>query len=86
MLEGLIMYHNYEVGNIVRLKSNGQEMQITSVCRNPFDGELSGYIVCEWEEDGRQFKRTFHIDEVEFVNMGNVKPYDADSNSYFSWW
>ena len=79
------MYHNYEVGNIVKLKSNGQEMQIISVCKSPFEGELSGYIVCKWNENGRKSNCTFHVDEVEFVNVGSAKPYDVDSNSHSYW-
>ena len=60
-------------------------MRITSVCENPFDRELSGYIVCEWEENGERFKRTFPVDAVELVSVGDAKPYDIDSNPQSSW-
>lgn len=80
MLEDLIMYHNYAVGNIVKLKSNGQNMRIISVKRNPIDGELSGFIVCEWSVNGEKKQKTFHVDEVEFVNMGKIKPYNIDDD------
>lgn len=80
------MCHNYAVGNIVKLKSNGQVMRINSVLKNPFDEELSGYIVCEWVEDGERFKRTLPVDAVEFVSVGDAKPYDVDDNPQSSWW
>lgn len=77
--EDSIMSHNYEVGNIVKLKSNGQNMRIISVRKNPIDEELSDYIVCEWDMNGEKKQRTFHVDEVEFVNVGKIKPYNIDN-------
>ena len=79
------MSHNYEVGNIVKLKSNGQNMRIISVRKNPIDEELSDYIVCEWDMNGEKKQRTFHVDEVEFVNVGKIKPYNID-DCYSSCW
>lgn len=75
------MSHNYEVGNIVKLKSNGQNMRIISVRKNPIDEELSDFIVCEWSMNGEKKQRTFHVDEVEFVNVEKVKPYDVNGYS-----
>ena len=70
---GYYMYHNYEVGNYVK-SSNGQIMKIVSLSKNPFDGSLSNYVVCEWEdEQKRKQKRRFHIDELEFVSVGDAK-------------
>lgn len=80
-----MFYHNYQKGNIVRLKATGEEMQIVSVLRNPFDGTLSGYIVCAWTEKGQKYSRSFHVNDVEFVNIGDAKPYDVDSNPHSSW-
>lgn len=80
------MYHNYEEGNLVRLKSNGQVMKIVSVRKNPFDDTLSGYIVCEWKENASLQSRTFRVNEVEFISVGTAKPYDVDDNpSGFIW-
>ena len=61
-------------------------MRVTSVLKNPVDEELSGYIVCEWVEDGERFKRTFPVDAVELVSVGDAKPYDVDDNPQSSWW
>lgn len=83
---GIYMYHNYEVGNTVRLKSDGQIMKISSVRENPFDGTRSGYIVCQWEEDKHIYKKTFHMDDVEFVSVGNVQGYDMNDNPQNSIW
>lgn len=72
------MVHDYLEGNIVRDISNGQEMKITTVRKGLFNDEPSGYVVCEWEEDGVAQKREFHVDNIEFMLEGDAKPYDID--------
>lgn len=72
------MVHDYLEGNIVKNTNNGQKMKITTVRREPFDEEPSGYVVCEWEEDGTVKKGNFHVDNIEFVSEGDAKPYDID--------
>ena len=72
------MVHDYLEGNIVRDISNGQEMKITKVRKGLFNDEPSGYVVCEWEEDGVAQKREFHVDDIEFMSGGDAKPYDID--------
>ena len=72
------MIHDYLEGNIVRDISNGQEMKITTVRKGLFNDEPSGYVVCEWEEDGVAQKREFHVDDIEFMSEGDAKPYDID--------
>ncbi len=72
------MVHDYLEGNIVRDISNGQEMKITTVRKGLFNDEPSGYVVCEWEEDGVAQKREFHVDDIEFMSEGDAKPYDID--------
>lgn len=74
------MIHDYLEGNIVRDISNGQEMKITTVRKGLFDDAPSGYVVCEWEEDGTVQKGDFHVDNIEFVSEGNAKPYDIDKH------
>lgn len=76
----IYMYHNYEVGNIVRLKSDGQIMKVGSIRENPFDGTRSGYIVCQWEENKHVCKKTFHVDDIEFVSVGDMQAYDMDND------
>lgn len=80
------MYHNYEVGNIVRLSSNGQIMKICSVRKNPFDGTRSGHIVGQWEENKNIHQKSFHVDEVEFVSVGDMQAYDMDNHSNNTYW
>lgn len=80
------MHHNYEVGNIVRLKSTGNLMKISSICKEPFDGSLSGFIVCQWETNGHIDKRTFHVNDIEFVSVGDAQGYDMDNNSLNTVW
>lgn len=72
------MVHDYLEGSIVRDISNGQEMKITAVRKGLFDDAPSGYVVCEWEEDGVAQKREFHVDNIEFMSEGDAKPYDID--------
>ncbi len=75
------MYHNFMEGNIVRSKKNGQIMTIKSVRRNPFDNTVSDYVVCFWfNKQGEQVETFFHVDDLEFISEGNVKPYNLDEN------
>ena len=74
--KGVIMYHNYEVGNTVKRKSDEALMEITSVCYDLFDKERTGYIVCNRLDSNIQER--LHVDDVEFVNIGNAQPYKVD--------
>lgn len=67
------MYHNYEVGNIVKRKGDEVLMEITSVGFDFLGKERTGYIVCRRLDSNIQER--LHVDDVEFVNIGNVKPY-----------
>ena len=78
------MVHDYLEGNIVRDISNGQEMKITTVRKGLFNDEPSGYVVCEWEEDGVAQKREFHVDDIEFMSEGDAKPYDIDKQGDYN--
>ena len=81
------MSHNFMEGNIVRSKKNGQIMTIRSVHRNPFDNTISGYVVCFWSnKQGEQVAKSFHVDDLEFVSEGNVKPCNLDENINHSIW
>ena len=76
-IEGeFFMFHNYEEGNIVKKKSDGSLMEIIKVCHDLFDKERTGYIVCRRIDDNTREK--LHVDKVEFVNVGNVKPYEFE--------
>ena len=67
------MYHNYEVGNIVKRKGNEVLMEITSVCYDLFNKERTGYLVCKRLDSNIQER--LHVNDVEFVNIGNAQPY-----------
>lgn len=69
----LIMYHNYEVGNIVKRKGNEVLMEITSVCYDLFNKERTGYLVCKRLDSN--IREKLHVNDVEFVNIGNAQPY-----------
>ena len=74
-------------GNIVRLKTNGKTMEIIGIRQGVFDNVLSGYIVCSWvNQNGERETQTFHVDEVEFVSQGNIKPYNIDDYPNSSIW
>ena len=70
------MYHNYEIGNIVKRKSDKVLLEIASVCYDLFDKERTGHIVCNRLDSNIQEK--LHVDDVEFVNIGNAQPYKGD--------
>ena len=63
------MHHDYQKGNIVRF--DGQEMKIKAVLENPFDGELSGFVVCEPIYGDVSKTKTIHVDELSFENIGD---------------
>lgn len=85
--ERLIMHHTFMKGNIVRSKKDGQIMEIEGVRQNPFDNTSSEYIVCSWvNQNGKRRTQSFHVDEVEFVSLGNIKPYNTDDNPNSSIW
>ena len=85
--DGLFMFHNFMEGNIVRSKKNGLIMTIRSVRRNPLDNTISDYVVCFWFNKQReQVAKSFHVDDLEFVSEGNVKPYNLDENINPSIW
>ena len=85
--DGLFMFHNFMEGNIVRSKKDGQIMTIRSVRRNPLDNTISDYVVCFWfNKQGEQVAKSFHVDDLEFVSEGNVKPYNLDENINPSIW
>ena len=67
------MYHNYEVGNIVKRKGNEVLMEITSVCYDLFNKERTGYLVCKRLDSN--IREKLHVNDVEFVNIGNAQPY-----------
>lgn len=71
--KGLTMYHNYEAGNIVKRKGDEVLMEITSVCYDLFGKERTGYIVCKRLDCN--IRERLHVDDVEFISMGNVTPY-----------
>ena len=72
----LIMYHNYEVGNIVKKKNDEVLMEINSVGYDLFGKEHTGYIICNRLDSNIQEK--LHVDDVEFVNIGNAQSYKMD--------
>ena len=72
----LIMYHNYEVGNIIKRKSDEVLMEITSVSYDLFGKERTGYIICRRLDNGIQEK--LYVDDIEFVKIGNAQPYKVD--------
>lgn len=67
------MYHNYEVGNIVKRKGDEVLMEITSVGYDIFGKERTGYIVCKRLDSN--IRERLHVDDVEFVNICNAQPY-----------
>lgn len=67
------MYHNYEVGNIVKRKGDEVLMEITSVCYDLFGKERTGYIICSRLDSN--IREKLHVDDVEFVNIGTAQPY-----------
>lgn len=69
----ITMYHKYEVGNIVKRKGDEVLMEITSVGFDFWGKERTGYIVCKRLNSNIQEK--LHVDDVEFVNIGNAQPY-----------
>ena len=82
-----IMYHNFMEGNVVRSKKDGQIMTIRSVRRNPIDNTISDYVVCTWlNRHGEQVSKSFHVDNIEFISVGKVKPYNIDNDSNSSIW
>lgn len=81
------MFHNFMEGNIVRSKKNGQIMTIKSIRRNPFDNTISDYVVCAWlNKQGEQVAKSFHVDDLEFISEGDVRPYNLDENINSSIW
>ena len=81
------MFHNFMEGNIVRSKKNGQIMTIRSIRRNPFDNTISDYVVCVWfNKHGEQVAKSFHVDDLEFISEGDVRPYNLDENINPSIW
>ena len=71
-----IMFHNYEVSNVIKKKSDGTLWEIITICYDFFDKERTGYIVCRRLNDNTREK--LHVDEVEFMNVGNAKPYEFE--------
>ena len=71
-----IMYHNYEVGNIVKRKGNEVLMEIISVCYDLFDKERTGYIICSRLDSN--IREKLHVDDVEFVSIGNAQSYEFE--------
>lgn len=67
------MYHNYEKGNIVKRKGDEVLMEVISVSYDIFNKERTGYIVCK--RLGSNIRERLHVDDVEFVNIGNAQPY-----------
>ena len=62
-------------------------MEIIGVRQGLFNNALSSYIVCSWvNRNGERKTQSFHIDEVEFVSQGNIKPYNIDDNTNSSNW
>ena len=71
-----IMYHNYEVGNIVKRKGDEVLMEITSVCYDLFGKERTGYIICSRLDSN--IREKLHVDDVEFVSIGNAQSYEFE--------
>ena len=46
-------------------------MKIKAVLENPFDGELSGFVVCEPIHGDVSKTKTIHVDELSFENIGD---------------
>ena len=72
-----IMWHDYEVGNIVK-KKDGTLMEITSVCESLFDEKPIGYIICRRYNGQNMEKEKLHVDDVEFVNVGSARSYEIE--------
>lgn len=70
------MYHNYEVGNIVKRKGDEVLMEITSVCYDLFGKERTGYIICRGRDSN--IREKLHVDDVEFVSIGNTQSYEFE--------
>lgn len=65
------MEQQFNVGDVVRLKSGGPEMTIADL--SPFNTTRRRLAICSWVVDGKENEEAIHVTSLELVSRGEQK-------------